>query len=139
MRLIVATALFIFSLTASASAACTKPFGVYVGTGQVTGYKNGSYGYASMQISINVPTSGDWKATIWVNDLIDGTYTSTTTFPGVGKAGNLFNMSTCRGQMTSGAGGVFSYIMSDNGNAMSLMLYQTSNPKLIMTILLRKA
>lgn len=139
MKLLVAAALFFVSLSVAASAACTKPFGLYVGTGQATVYKNGTFGYTSIQMSISVPTSGDWKTTIWLNDLKDGTYTSPGMFPGVGKSGNSFDMRTCRGQMTSGGGGVFSYVMSDNGNAMSIMVYQKSNPSTILTVLLRKA
>lgn len=139
MRLIVATAFLFVSLAVSAQAACMKPFGVYVGSGEYKAYKNGTFGYGTMQLSINVPTRGDWQTSFWLNDLKDGTNASTGTFPAIGTSGNSFDMKTCRGQMQAGGGGgVFNYLMSDSGNGMTLMLYQKINPSFIWIVSLRK-
>ena len=110
----------------SANAACTKPVGRYVGSGGGVEYNVLTSSVANagtLQLSISIPISGQWKANYWAL-AGQGKTSGNFTIPSTGANGNSFNMTLCRGQTTTSNNLTFSYVVSESGNRIELMFYK---------------
>jgi hypothetical protein len=127
--------------TQVASANCTRPVGLYVGSGGGVDYtKTGAVSNAgTVQLSINIPSFGPWSVKTWAL-FFQGKGASEFTVPAIGNTGNSFNRTICRGQFRSSTGGAFSYVVSDSGNQIELMPYRDTDSTVSAWIItLRKA
>lgn len=130
MRLLtVLASAFILSI-GSAYAGCTKPSGVYVGSGAGSVYSGPSYTVTAIQLSVNIPTTGKWVFSSWIKSQNFGAQSVSFKAPAIGSPGNKFDQNTCRGQVTTesvaGNAYVFSYVVSNDGNNMSFINFDST-------------
>lgn len=139
MKFAIALAIALFGIQ-SASAACTKPVGRFVGTGGGADYSviNSTVSNAgTLQFSAAIPASGQWTIDFWA---ISGSGKKSGRFSisGIGSGTNKFDSSLCRGQTTTSIGGLYSYVVSEGGNVIELMYFKDERAVSAWFITLRK-
>ncbi len=134
-RLIVATSFFLFG-TMSAFAVCTKPSGIYVGSGAGIAY-NTSGQFASMgvaSLSLNITAAGALTITE-TGKTLAGVYNQVLTATA---AANVFNATTCKGIVTLSNGYIYTYTSAESGGVVTFIYTKPDTLILLYNIVLNR-